>query len=171
MSRPRLANIRQPLKQPFFRGEMCFDQKVSRHKTIDSHKSFHNKGVEIQTAWINKMLRIRVCYEAGQAEKHLTQIKLLQQTARSKYIFPESIMKVQVALHRFWLPSCPDQHIVVWILSVPFGIGGGRPCLILILPPSYILPIWRYHNAISHQIQDQKGKKGFFSPKTQNSPK
>ena len=41
---------------------------------------------------------------------------------------------------------------------VAFRIREGCPCLILIQAASYILTIWRYHNAISQQIQDQEEK-------------
>ena len=100
---------------------------------------------------------------------HLIQIKLLQQTERSKYIFSESMMKVRVTLHRFWLPSCPHQHCGYEFRAFHLELEEGAlawfwSCLphISWLSDAIIMPSpWKFRT---------KREKKVFSPKTQTSP-
>ena len=137
-------------------GGKC-DRKCS------AYKSFHNKGWGIQTAWINKMLQKSLLWSPD-SQKH--SFKLLNDLGIATIgLLPSFNLATTQGIYvkkSFRLLSRNQPYFDM----VAFRIREGCPCLILIQAASYILTIWRYHNAISQQIQDQEEKT--FSPTIRN---
>ena len=143
-----------------------FWEKSDRKQS--AQKSFHNNGPEIQTAWINKMSHLvllcglkMLCaeYRPGWVRSNFCMI-WEQQTGRPRWF---CVMKFARLFCKWTILGSKK----VWI--VPFGIGG-CPCLILIQARSYIVPIWRYHNAISQEIQDEEEKTFFTGVQNSSNP-